>query len=286
MDTRFIHVNGVQLYVVQAGEAPARPVLLLHGFPEFWYSWHSLIDPLTKAGYRLWMPDQRGYHLSDKPASLAAYSLDEIAKDILGLADAMGQEKILLVGHDWGGAAAWWFANKHPERVEKLVIFNAPHHAAFGKALKTGWEQRLRSGYMLFFQLPYLPEFCLKLLNWQVTVSLLRLTSRPNTFTYEDIENYRAAWRQKGAITTMLNWYRAAARVPRERPASTRITVPTLILWGGRDVAFQKNLAQMSLEKCDEGRLVMIDEGTHWVHHEFPEKVAQWMLEFWKSPSL
>lgn len=276
-----IQTNGIKLHVAQAGEG--MPVLLLHGFPEFWYGWHPLIEPLTEAGYQLWMPDQRGYNLSDKPDTIQAYSLDEITKDILGLADAMGREKILLVGHDWGGAAAWWFANKYPERVEKLVILNVGHHSAIGKALRTMWKQRLRSSYILFFQLPYLPEWVCRFGNWWFLARVLRRSSRPNTFSNADLQKYREAWSQPGAFTAMLNWYRALARAKRERLPSTRITVPTLIIWGKRDGAFEPAVARLSLEKCDNGRLKMFDTATHWIHHEEPAQVSQLMIDFWQS---
>ncbi len=275
-----IHTNGIQLHVARAGSENGTPVLLLHGFPEFWYGWQNQIEALSRAGYWLWMPDQRGYNLSDKPKSLAAYSLDELVKDILGIADVMGREKILLVGHDWGGAVAWWFASKYPERVEKLVILNAAHHSALGKALRTRWSQRFRSSYVLFFQLPSLPEFICRLFNWTPLVWMMRRTSRAGTFS--DFTPYREAWSQPGAFTAMLNWYRAL-RVPRERPASSRITVPTLIIWGKRDAAFDPALAQMSLEKCDNGRLVMLDNATHWVQHEEVATVNRLLIEFWES---
>ena len=122
-----LRTNGITLHAAAAGPAEGKLVILLHGFPEFWYGWRHQIAPLAASGLRILAPDQRGYNLSDKPAGIAAYRLDTLADDVIGLADALGREHFAVVGHDWGGVVAWRLAARNPERVTRAVILNAPH---------------------------------------------------------------------------------------------------------------------------------------------------------------
>jgi pimeloyl-ACP methyl ester carboxylesterase len=278
--TDFISTNGITLHVAQAGSPDNPPVLMLHGFPEFWYSWMHVVEPLSQ-DYHLIIPDQRGYNLSSKPPHKSDYNLNIIAQDIIGLLDALGIDKVKLVAHDWGAAAAWWFACLHPERLESLAILNAPHHIAFVKALKNTWRQRFRSLYMGFFQMANLPEAVLRWNNWTVAKWMFTGLSRPNTFSPKDLAFYQQAWEQPDAITSMLNWYRAG--LPKERPTTNRITVPTLIIWGEKDAAFIPSLAYDSLDYCDDGRLHTIAHAGHWVQHEAPEMVCDLLLAFWQG---
>lgn len=153
-----ISTNGVNLHVAQAGPADGPLVILLHGFPEYWASWRQQIPILASAGYRVWVPDQRGYNLSDKPAEITAYNLDQLALDVVGLIDAADAEKAFVVGHDWGAAVAWWLGIKHADRLEKLAILNLPHPAVLRRRFRTHFSQLRKSWYMFFFQLPWLPE--------------------------------------------------------------------------------------------------------------------------------
>ena len=190
--------------------------MLLHGFPEFWYGWRKQIPALAEAGCRVIVPDQRGYNLSDKPKGIKAYCIDTLVEDIVGLIDALDYEKVNLVGHDWGALVAWMLAIKHPERLHRLGIINVPHPAVMKRFLQRDFEQMRRSLYALFFQLPWLPEMSLRIGNWSGASLGLRRSGKPNAFTDEDIEKYKEAWSQPGAMTAMLNWYRAALRY---RPA-------------------------------------------------------------------
>lgn len=278
-----IKTNSINLHIVQAGPQDGPLVILLHGFPEFWYGWRKQIDNLAAQGYRVWAPDQRGYNLSDKPQAVAAYNLDELSADIIGLIDAAGQEKCLLVGHDWGAGVAWWTACKFPERMSKMVILNVPHHKVFGKTFNTDLQQRRKSWYMAFFQLPFLPEFMLGLGNTNGLARALKTTSRPGAFTDVDISEYRKAWAQPGALTAMLNWYRAAFKTPPKQQPDPRVKVPTLILWGKQDNVLKWEMAQASLELCDEGRLVYFEDATHWIVHEEPERVNSLISEFFRE---
>ncbi|MFZ5819357.1 MAG: alpha/beta fold hydrolase [Chloroflexota bacterium] len=276
-----IATNGIHLHVVMAGPTDGQPVFLLHGFPEFWYGWRRQIGPLAEAGYRVIVPDQRGYHLSDKPAGVKSYRLDALVNDALGLADALGYEKVNLVGHDWGAAVAWTFSLSHPERLRKLGILNVPHPAVMLNFLRRGDPEQLRrSWYMFAFQLPWLPEYLLRKNDWRNAVRVLRGSGKIHTFSNEDIAEYKQAWSQPGAMAAMLNWYRAMLRHRPNIPKDLRVHVPTLILWGMQDVALSHRMARLSLDYCDSGKLVFFEDATHWVQHDEAEEVNQLLMEF------
>ncbi|HKV10981.1 MAG TPA: alpha/beta hydrolase [Thermoanaerobaculia bacterium] len=283
MKHRTITANGLRLHAVEAGPEGGPLLLLLHGFPEFWYGWRHQIAPLAAAGFRVLAPDQRGYNLSDKPKGAASYSLDLLARDAVALIDAAGREKAYVAGHDWGGAVGWWLGVHHPERIEKLAILNVPHPAVMLHTVKRSPAQQKRSAYIAFFQLPWLPERVLRARNWAATVKALRRTSRPGTFSDEDLALYREAWSQPGAITAMLHWYRAALRrgVPR-LTGSSRVTVPTLLLWGAQDTALLREMAPPSIALCDDGRLAFLEEATHWVQHEEAGVVNALLADFFR----
>lgn len=277
LDHRTAQVDGIALHYVTAGEG--RPVVLLHGFPEFWYGWRSQIAPLAASGLRVTAPDQRGYNTSGKPRGLSAYNLDALADDVVGLLDALGLDRAAIVGHDWGGIVAWWVAARHPGRVERLAVLNAPHPVAFREFLRTSPRQLIKSWYTFYFQIPWLPEALFRLRGWASLKRALVNSSRPGTFDDADLDEYAEAWSQPGAMTAMINWYRAALRRP-PAAADARISAPTLIIWGARDHALDRRLADASLARCDRGRLEFIEEATHWVQHEEPERVNRLLLEF------
>jgi pimeloyl-ACP methyl ester carboxylesterase len=280
MTRALIKTNGITLHVMQAGPEDGPLVILLHGFPEFWYSWRKQIDYLAGQGFRVWSPDQRGYNLSDKPNGIPAYNLDYLADDVIGLIDAAGREKACLVGHDWGGAVTWWTANKYPEKLEKIVILNAPHHSVFARHIRSSRAQMLKSWYFFFFRLPWLPEMVIGLNNTESLVRALKTSSRPGTFTDADMLEYRKAWSQPGAITGMVNWYRTVFQTPPQRLTSRRITVPTLMLWGKKDTVLGAEMAQPSIDLCDNGKLVFFEDATHWIQHEEPDRVNALIGEF------
>jgi pimeloyl-ACP methyl ester carboxylesterase len=258
MTHRQIIANGINLHVVQDGPITGPFVILLHGFPEFWYGWRRQIPFLAAAGYRVWAPDQRGYNLSEKPNGISAYTLEDLAADVIGLIDAAGHEKAFLVGHDWGAAVAWWIALKYPERLTKMVIINVPHGAVLMKHLRRNFAQVRKSWYMFFFQLPYLPEILIPLCNWYTFAKVLKNSSRSGTFTSNDLDIYRQAWSQPKALTSMLNWYRSVMQKPPKPPDSLRITVPTLLIWGAQDKFLGREMAQPSIDLCDDGRFFFL----------------------------
>jgi len=279
LQTRTILTNGVRLHAVEAGPADGPLVLLLHGFPEFWYGWHRQIAPLAAAGFRVVVPDQRGYGLSDKPKGIRAYNLDDLALDVVGLIDALGRETAHVAAHDWGGAVGWWLAMKHAARLDKLAVVNIPHPTVMERALRRSGKQRKKSSYMFWFQLPWLPEYALRRNGHGLLARTLRRTSRPGTFSDEDLAVYRTAWARPGALTGMLNWYRAALRALPAKPASPRNPLPTLMLWGTKDIVLGPELVAPSLELCDQGRAVLLEEATHWVLHEEPVAVSRLLVE-------
>ena len=228
-----LEANGVTLHAVAAGLADGPLVILLHGFPEFWYGWRRQIAPLAASGLRMVAPDQRGYNLSDKLAGIAAYRLDTLADDVLGLADALGRERFAVVGHDWGAAVAWHVASGNPERVTRAAILNAPHPATLRQYARVHVRQALKSWYVAYFQLPRLPELGLRAAGFRGLRRALQRTSRPGTFTDEDFRHYREAWAQPGALTAMLNWYRAL-RLPGGLRAPVRVRVPVRVIWATR----------------------------------------------------
>ncbi len=285
--TLYIRTNGIRLHVQAAGPEDGPLVLLLHGFPEYWAGFASQIEPLAEAGFRVIAPDQRGYNLSDKPRGVAAYRISELARDITGLIEAFGREKAFLAGHDWGAAVAWHVATHDPQRVERLAILNVPHPAAMARGLSSFTPQLLRSWYIYFFQIPALPEFLLRRRHFLAMRRMLRGSAHPGLFPDAELRRYIEAWSQPGALTAMLNWYRAAFRSVLSpgrqgyfQESRLRVHMPTLILWGEDDVALIPELASWSLEWCDQGRLVRFPGVSHWIQHEKAGQVNEILLDF------
>lgn len=273
-ESRFVDTNGVRLHVVEAGPDDGKLLVLLHGFPEFWYGWHEPLETLAKAGYRVVVPDQRGYNLSEKPDGVEAYHIDELAADVVGLIDAYDREEAAIAGHDWGAAVGWWLALHYVDRLSEFVAVNVPHPTVFERTLRNSWRQRLKSWYILGFQLPWLPERVAGLGNWQPLVRGMRSSSRPGTFSSLDFDRYRQAWSRNGAFSAMVNWYRAVVR-DRPTPLSNAVEVPTLLIWGADDEFLERSMVHDSVEFCEDGRLLVREVATHWIVHEEPVRVAR-----------
>jgi pimeloyl-ACP methyl ester carboxylesterase len=278
-DHLHLSTSGITLHAALAGPADGPLVVLLHGFPEFWYGWRRQIAPLAGARLHVVAPDQRGYNLSDKPAGVGAYRLDRLAQDVLDLADALGRERFAVVGHDWGGVVAWHLAARHPERIAQAAILNAPHPATLWQHARRHPAQILKSWYVGFFQLPAMPELALRAGGFWVLRRVLRRTSRPGTFSGADFDRYREAWSQPGALTGGLNWYRAL-RLDAGRLPPTRIRVPVRIIWGDRDAFLERGLGEAGLALCERGEIFHLPAATHWLQHEAAEEVNRLLLEF------
>ncbi|MBO0951011.1 alpha/beta fold hydrolase [Fibrella forsythiae] len=282
---RLVETNGIRLHVVKKGPVDGPLIILLHGFPEFWYGWRAQIDALAAAGFRVWAPDQRGYNLSDKPVGIRAYTIDKLVADVVGLIDEAGREKATVIGHDWGAIVAWWLAATYPDRLHRLSCLNVPHYAVMHRFLNKSPRQLVRSWYAGFFQIPWLPEWLSQRGNWWLMTRALQRTSRPGTFADTDLDAYRKAWSQTGptgdtAFRTMINWYRALAQHHPPLPAHAQITVPTLLIWGSRDAFLLRDMAQPSIDLCLNGRLVFIESATHWVQHEEADSVNNLLIHF------
>jgi pimeloyl-ACP methyl ester carboxylesterase len=272
------NLNGIILHTLEAGDPTAACMVFLHGFPECAFAWHKQLVHFARQGYRVLAPDQRGYNVSSKPIGIKAYRLEELVSDIVNLIRARAHKKVVLVGHDWGGVVAWQLAISHPEWVQQLVIINIPHPSVFRHTLKTNPKQMAKSSYAAFFQLPGLPEWLSRVFNFAVLERSLVKTTKKGTFTKDMIAFYKKAWRQPGALTAMLNWYRAFRY---NTLSSTGILqLPVLLIWGRKDQFLLHQMAQASIECCANGKLVMVEESTHWIHHEQPELVNALIQEF------
>ncbi len=257
-------------------------MLLLHGFPEFWYSWRHQIPALAAAGFRAIAPDLRGYNLSDKPLGVENYRVEHLIADVADLIRHTTHGRAIVVAHDWGGAVAWALAMRYPELVERLVVLNAPHPAAFERELRTP-GQLWKSWYIFFFQLPRLPEWLLSRRNFAyLDRSWRRDPIRPEAFTDDDIRLYKEALARPGALTAALNYYRATFRagLPRRRDIVLPVTAPTLLIWGERD----RYLGPRLLDRLDRWvprlRIERLPDASHWVQADCPEVVNRLLIEF------
>ncbi len=283
MQTEWRHgearINGVRLHYVEAGSGPL--VILLHGFPEFWYSWRHQIVALAEAGFHAIAPDLRGYNLSDKPPGISAYRMEALLDDAIGLIRQTGAERAAVIGHDWGGVIAWHLAMYHPQMVEKLIILNAPHPAAYRRELRS-WTQLLKSWYILFFQLPGLPEQLLGAGDFDMIGRMLRREPvNAQAFTSDDVRRYKQALARPGALTAALNYYRAL-RHSAQRMAHNNapITVPTLLLWGERDSYLSPRLTEGLNAHVSNLRVVRFPDASHWVQNDAPERVNRLTIDF------
>lgn len=279
LESRAVTSNGVRLHVVLAGPADGAPVLLLHGYPEFWWAWHQQIGRLARAGFRVIAPDLRGYNGSDKPEGRDAYRIEVLLKDVLGLIEALGYRDVNLAAHDWGGRLAWHFALEHPERVRKLMVFNSPHPFAARDAQN---EQATR-WYRTFFQLPVVPELASRAGNWWLLERNLGKTSLAGTFSAEDMDVYRSAWDRDGSMHYMINWYRANHRMDHPVPGDGKVRVPTRVVWGMEDRFFPPSTARGSMNYCLDGSVVELPGLGHWLLHEDPERTSAELIAFFRQ---
>ena len=283
LEFRVLNINGIALHVVLAGSPSGKPLIFLHGFPEFWFAWRRQIDHFVSSGYRVIIPDQRGYNLSDKPAGIANYSIDLLARDVVGVLDNVAGSKAFVVGHDWGAAVSWYLAARYSDRIHRTAMLSVPHPRVLIKNLIMNPAQLRKSWYMFFFQLPWLPEFIVRRRDWALLVRALQDTSTPGLFSDSDLEQYKESWARKGALTAMLNWYRAALLRPSKfalDSKASRVKVPALLIWGKNDQFAVEAMARESLQYCDNGHLEFFETATHWVQHEEAANVNNLLSQF------
>ncbi|ERG97889.1 MAG: putative hydrolase or acyltransferases (alpha/beta hydrolase superfamily) [Haloquadratum sp. J07HQX50] len=279
-----IDANGTTLHVVEAGPPTGEVIVLLHGFPEFWYQWREYIEPLAAEGFRVLVPDQRGYHLSGKPSGLHSYLPKAMVSDLNSVIQSADVTSAHVVGHDWGAIIGWWSALSIPDKIDSLTVINAPHPEAFRRYIRSHPSQLLRNGYALLFQLPSIPERVACLQDWRLVTEMMDRTSRKNTFSAHDFAAYRTAWEREDAYSFMLNWYRAVGRfIP--RPPQHLVTVPTQLLWGTEDSFLEQPLAAASAQWGEKISVKLVDRATHWLPHEHPKYVRQQIVSHVDSDS-
>ncbi len=273
-----IAVNGITLHYVTQGEGPL--MLMLHGFPEFWYSWRYQI-PEFALDYKVVALDMRGYNDSDKPQDPSAYRIQELIQDIEGVITGLGYESCVLVGHDWGGIVAWYFAYSYPNLVKKLIVLNIPHPAKFAEGIRSNPLQLLKSSYAFFFQLPLVPEWVIQVNDYQaIEMAFKGMAVNKKTFTPADISAYKNAAAKRGSLTAMLNYYRHAMWELLFDKEWNLLEVPTLMIWGEEDTALGKELTYGTESYVRDLEIRYIPNCSHWVQQEKPELVNQYMREF------
>jgi len=280
---RRVTVGAIALHVVEAGNGT--PVVLLHGFPEFWYSWRRQLPSLSAAGFRAIAPDLRGFNLSDRPQGIQNYRLSALVADIAGLIRQVAGGRAHIIGHDWGGVVAWRLAAMHPELVHKLVVMNAALPAAYSRELKRSPAQWLRSWYVFMFQLPRLPEFACRRHDFAALEQAWRKQPvHPDAFTPEDIAAYKLAFTGPDALTGPLNYYRAAIRYRHDMfGPPQQIAAPTMLIWGERDPFATLRLTTGLEVWVPHIRIERIPDASHWVQNDVPDRVNELLVDFWKE---
>lgn len=266
--------NGISLRYVEAGAGT--PIVMLHGFPDFSYSWRRQIPTLSAAGFRCIAPDMRGYNESDKPPRVRDYDIDELVEDVDAFIQKVAGGSAHVVGHDWGGIVAYNLAARMPERVRRLVILNSPHPAAFQRELRRG-EQLMRSWYAAAFQIPVLPELVLSSFHF-------RLLTKGAARSRQDEEIYEEALSQPDAVRSALNYYRAAFRrmMRRDNTRLPRIHQRTLVLWGEKDGALSPRLLNGLEQYVENVEIMRFPDVGHWVHIDAADRVNEELLRFLK----
>jgi pimeloyl-ACP methyl ester carboxylesterase len=281
-----VRANGLDFEVLTAGEGE-RLALCLHGFPEHAVSWRLQIPLLVSLGYRVWAPNQRGYGNTTRPTQTRDYAIPRLLDDITALIDASGATTVTLIGHDWGAALCWFYAMRPARPIERLVIMNVPHPKVFSRVLRTSWRQRFRSWYIVFFQVPRLPEWLLGLRGARAIGDMFRQSATDKTRFPDDVlAIYRAQAARPGALRAMINWYRAARRSSRGPggTATPRIAIPTLMIWGEEDVALGKETTYGTDEYVSDLRLHYLPGASHWVQQDAPERVNELLHSFLGAP--
>jgi pimeloyl-ACP methyl ester carboxylesterase len=279
-DHRHIRVNGIRMHYVQAG-AGRRLLVLLHGFPEFWWSWRYQIPALSRH-FTVVALDQRGYGETDKPRW--GYELDVLVNDVVSLIYELGYTRAIVAGHDWGGAIAWSLAIAYPQRVERLIALNIPHPVLMARALGSNWRQMLRSWYILFFQLPLLPEALIRAKDYMFVERAFRdMAVDKSRFDDAMIARFKEALAQPGALTAAINYYRALFQHGARgmfHGTGMRVQAPTLMIWGEQDFALGKELTYGTERFVPDLRIRYLPNCSHWVQQERPSEVNQYMLDF------
>jgi pimeloyl-ACP methyl ester carboxylesterase len=276
--TRTVHSGDVGIHCVSAGPEDGPLVVLLHGFPARWSTWRDILPGLARAGYLAVAPDLRGYGASDRPRGIDSYSIVRIVDDVLAILDAYGRDRAFIVGHDFGGGVAWALAMTHPERVERLAILNAIHPVGFERQIRK-WSQLVKSWYLFFFLLPWLPEWWLSRRSFRFVHRSLADDGLPGPVIDDLLEGIRP----DGALHAAIDMIRASFRDgARKILAPTKVDLSTLIVWGDRERHFDAELATPPPDWVTNARVEHLPRGSHWVHHDEPTAVTALLVEHFR----
>jgi len=270
-----IQANGIQFHYVTEGNGPL--MLFLHGFPEYWYSWRHQISKFSK-NYKVVALDMRGYGQSDRPQGKENYAIDVLVDDVKEVVSALGYEKCILVGHDWGALVAWYVAMNFESYVEKLIVMNVPHPKCYMENIT--FSQVLRSWYIWMFQLPKFPERYLKAKDFKWITDQFRSAVNMEAFSEEDLNKYKENAALPGALTAMLNYYRNLPAEMMKKDATPTIQIPTLMLWGEKDPYTSKNSTRGTDRYVENLNLKFLPNCSHWTQQDCPKEVNQYMSEF------
>lgn len=282
----FIEANRIRLHYVSQGEGDL--VLMLHGFPEFWYSWRYQIPALARY-FKVVVPDLRGYNDSEKPAG--GYDLDTLSADIRSLIENLGYSRAHIVGHDWGGAIAWHIAQKFPQYLDRLAILSAPHPQRFTQELLSNLDQLRRSWYLFAFQVPGIPEWLIQQNLREFVRNLFQGQAiRKGAFTLETTQIYQAALEKPGAIAAAVSYYRYLFSpgywLQNWGRSPLPITAPTLVMWGQDDAFLSQKLTE-GLETLILApfQIKLVADCGHWIQQEAPQTVNRELLDFLRDPA-
>ena len=277
-------------YMEEKPENAKELIIFLHGFSQFWYAWKPYLEYFSNKGFHVVAPDMRGFNDSDKPDATASYDMKYLMSDVLELMHHCGYGKAIIIGHDWGGSVVWELAEHHPEKIEAAIVVNSPHRGAYAANIRKkpllNLRQTLRSWYIYFFQLPWLPEQVMRCCDFAWLKHNFRSWARKeDTFSDEDIERYKAALRKPGALTSTINYYRAntfgefgmgVVRASMGKKVFGKISVPSLLIWGDQDPPLDRRLTDdMDVFFSNTFKSVHIADGSHWVLHEHFDRVCK-----------
>jgi pimeloyl-ACP methyl ester carboxylesterase len=285
---RFVEANGQRFELAECGSGE-KLAILLHGFPELNFSWRHQMPLLAEKGYRVWAPNMRGYGASSKPEGIAAYRIDTLIQDVAALIDLAKAEQptseVMLVAHDWGAIVAWMFVIRKLRPIDRLVIMNVPHPKCAEREIRH-WRQKKKSWYIFFFQIPRLPERLLLAREARaVRQAFTNSAANRTNFTKADLDIYAAAAQRPGAMTAMINYYRALLRIPDIRKVGDAVVdVPTLVIWGENDVALDIHLLDGMEEWVPKLRLHRLPGISHWVQQDAPAEVNRLLGDWLDKP--
>lgn len=282
VEFEFVPANGQTFEVAMCGEGD-NLALCLHGFPEHALSWREQLPVLARLGYRAWAPNQRGYGRSSRPAKVADYAIENLMADVAGLIDASGAKRTVLIGHDWGAVVAWAFATRQVRPLDALIIMNVPHPMCYLQRLYRS-AQFFKSWYIFFFQLPWLPEWLLTRRKARaVSGMVLKTSTNRDKFPRDLLDVFQQNAQSPGAVTAMLNWYRAAFRrgaMRQRRAGFPVIHTRTLMIWGEEDTALDKSTTYDTHRYVSDLTLRYLPGVSHWVQQDATEAVNEMMTCF------